>query len=160
MANARITGVADDRIIACANAVFVLFVAAVAVRWTFAATTWSTQVELTVVGLALEICGIALLALDFWWPLLRRARARLRIRDRARRAQSLAHNRIARLMGREVGAARISQVAVEVLVSNPPATVELPARLSEDEIVQRLQDTENRLRQLGNSTFSGAESTR
>jgi hypothetical protein len=56
---------------------------------------WSNQAQLTIVGGTLEVVGLAMVSVDFWWPWLRESGSRLGRRVRLRAAKALERARLA-----------------------------------------------------------------
>jgi hypothetical protein len=56
--------------IAC-HVAFVSLIVVCGLLWAFDTTSWSRRAELTVVGLTLEVSGLAFVSLDFWAPWVR-----------------------------------------------------------------------------------------
>src|ERR687891_1181794 len=63
----------DRRVSTGAHVAFTCFVTTAFIVWVFHTTGSSARARLTVIGGLLEVVGIALLAIDFWWPPIRRS---------------------------------------------------------------------------------------
>jgi hypothetical protein len=131
-------------------------VLAVLLAWPWLITSWSTRAHLTVVGLTLELTGLALVAVDFWWPWLvphvqrlgrdaakRTAAAVARASERLRRtAERMRGRRTVRAPAAHAGAAGLN-MALETNVAGKVTPGKAP---STAELVRRLHETEGRLR--------------
>jgi hypothetical protein len=87
-------------------------------------TSWSTQAQLTIAGSALEVIGVALVSMDFWWPWFTETLERVKRGAGERASAALRHARrawewlVRVALRRKPPAARVSQVAMEVLIKN------------------------------------------
>jgi hypothetical protein len=109
---------------------------------------WSTSAQLTLVGGTLEVVGLALVAVDFWWPWL--TRASVRLRQRAAGALERARDAALRVIRRSksvAGSAKLSMTgevnaAGTVTPAKAPSLAEMTRRLYEFE--RRVAEVESR----------------
>ena len=121
--------------------------AAIAFNALLANTAWRPIVGVTIIGLTLEVLGILLLALDFWWPLVLRGLdwlTRWGIRTRLNELPS----RVVAVFTRRPVWARVSARATmpfETVAGGFPPTEGYEDVRSFDEVNRRLRDLVQRL---------------
>lgn len=146
----------DHRVRLGANIAFAALVVAIFLRWLFHATDWGMRAHLTIVGALLEVAGVALLSIDFWWPPLARISSTAS-RRLVREARAGVHQlrTAARLFRRRTpatatGSARLG-TAVEIDTAG-----EVTSAGGGQQVIRRLYELERRMGEVESRQESAA----